>query len=79
VPLEAFVAVKMQSSEFLWQAADRLVQILGSRGYDEANVAPQILRDARVFRIFDPLLRREIEPSPRNEPAERPTTALMTS
>jgi len=53
VPLEALVAVKLVSSEFLWQAADRLVQILGSRGYDEANLAPQLLRDARVFRIFE--------------------------
>jgi alkylation response protein AidB-like acyl-CoA dehydrogenase len=53
VPLEAFVAVKLVSSEFLWSAADRLVQILGSRGYDEANLAPQLLRDARVFRIFE--------------------------
>jgi alkylation response protein AidB-like acyl-CoA dehydrogenase len=53
VPLEAFVAVKLASSEFLWDAADRLVQILGSRGYDEANLAPQLLRDARVFRIFE--------------------------
>lgn len=53
VPLEALVAVKLVSSEFLWQTADRLVQILGSRGYDEANLAPQLLRDARVFRIFE--------------------------
>jgi alkylation response protein AidB-like acyl-CoA dehydrogenase len=52
-PLEAFVAIKLVSSEFLWGAADRLVQILGSRGYDEANLAPQLLRDARVFRIFE--------------------------
>ncbi|WP_394839477.1 acyl-CoA dehydrogenase [Pendulispora rubella] len=53
VPLEAFVACKMVSSEFLWKAADRLIQVLGARGYDEANLAPQILRDARVFRIFE--------------------------
>lgn len=53
VALEPFVALKMVTSEFLWHAADRLVQILGSRGYDEANLAPQLLRDARVFRIFE--------------------------
>ena len=53
VPLESFVAIKLVSSEFLWSAADRLVQILGSRGYDEANLVPQLLRDARVFRIFE--------------------------
>ncbi len=52
-PLEALVAIKLVSSEFLWDAADRLIQILGSRGYDEANLAPQLLRDARVFRIFE--------------------------
>jgi hypothetical protein len=29
------------------------VQVLGSRGYDESNGAPQLLRDARVGRIFE--------------------------
>ena len=53
VPLEVFVVCKLVSSEFLWETADRLVQVLGSRGYDEANLIPQILRDARVFRIFE--------------------------
>jgi len=53
VPLELFAACKSSASELLWSAADRLVQLLGSRGYDEANPAAQLLRDARVTRIFE--------------------------
>jgi alkylation response protein AidB-like acyl-CoA dehydrogenase len=53
VAAELFAACKIVGSEFLGRAADHLVQILGSRGYDEANEAPQILRDARVTRIFE--------------------------
>ncbi len=50
---ELFAAAKLVGSEFLWQSADQLVQVLGSRGYDEANGVPQLLRDARVTRIFE--------------------------
>ncbi|MFM7370004.1 MAG: acyl-CoA dehydrogenase family protein, partial [Sphaerospermopsis kisseleviana] len=32
---------------------DNLVQLLGGRGYIESNIAPQIFRDARLFRIFE--------------------------
>ncbi len=53
VPVEAYVACKTAGPEFLWKAADRLVQLLGGRGYIETNIASQILRDARVFRIFE--------------------------
>jgi hypothetical protein len=53
VPAELFAACKSAGSELLWSAADRLVQMLGSRGYDEANPAAQLLRDARVTRIFE--------------------------
>jgi acyl-CoA synthetase (AMP-forming)/AMP-acid ligase II/alkylation response protein AidB-like acyl-CoA dehydrogenase/acyl carrier protein len=53
VPVEAYVACKTAGPEFLWQAADTLVQMLGGRGYIETNIAAQILRDARVFRIFE--------------------------
>jgi alkylation response protein AidB-like acyl-CoA dehydrogenase len=52
-PPELFAACKLAASEFLWETADRAVQILGSRGYDEENGLPQILRDARVTRIFE--------------------------
>jgi 8-amino-7-oxononanoate synthase len=53
VPEEVFIACKIAGSEFLWKAADTLVQLLGGRGYLENNIAPQILRDARLFRIFE--------------------------
>lgn len=53
VPVEAYVACKTGGPELLWQAADNLVQLLGGRGYTETNIASQILRDARVFRIFE--------------------------
>lgn len=53
VPPEVFTACKILGPEFLWQAADWLVQGLGGRGYMENNVAPRLLRDARVFRIFE--------------------------
>ncbi|HYH44833.1 MAG TPA: acyl-CoA dehydrogenase family protein, partial [Thermoanaerobaculia bacterium] len=53
VPSELFAACKTAGPELLWRAADDLVQLLGGRGYLENNVAPQILRDARVFRIFE--------------------------
>lgn len=53
VPEEAYIACKTSGPEFLWQAADRLVQLLGGRGYIETNAAPQLLRDARLLRIFE--------------------------
>jgi acyl-CoA synthetase (AMP-forming)/AMP-acid ligase II/alkylation response protein AidB-like acyl-CoA dehydrogenase/acyl carrier protein len=53
VPVEAYVTCKTAGPEFLWKAADTLVQMLGGRGYVETNIASRILRDARVFRIFE--------------------------
>lgn len=53
VSVDLFAACKVAASEFAWQAADELVQVLGGRGYDEANGAGQLLRDARVTRIFE--------------------------
>ena len=53
IPEELYTACKTSAPEFFWQAADDLVQLLGGRGYIETNIAPQILRDARVFRIFE--------------------------
>ncbi|MEL6554474.1 MAG: AMP-binding protein [Cyanobacteria bacterium J06621_11] len=53
VPPEIYAACKIAAPEFYWQAADHLVQCLGGRGYIETNLAPQILRDARVLRIFE--------------------------
>jgi len=53
VPREVAAALKTASAELLWQAADQCVQLLGGRGYVETNPAAQILRDARIFRIFE--------------------------
>jgi acyl-CoA synthetase (AMP-forming)/AMP-acid ligase II/alkylation response protein AidB-like acyl-CoA dehydrogenase/acyl carrier protein len=53
VPPEAYLACKTSTTELLGVAADQLVQMLGGRGYIEANGAPQILRDARVLRILE--------------------------
>ena len=53
VPQEAYLAAKIIAPELMWQAADNLVQLLGGRGYIESNIAPQILRDARLLRIFE--------------------------
>ena len=53
VPVEGYIACKTSGPELLCQAADSLVQLLGGRGYIETNIAAQILRDARVFRIFE--------------------------
>jgi alkylation response protein AidB-like acyl-CoA dehydrogenase len=50
---ERFALCKLVASEFASSTADRTVQILASRGYDEENLAPQYLRDARVTRIFE--------------------------
>jgi acyl-CoA synthetase (AMP-forming)/AMP-acid ligase II/alkylation response protein AidB-like acyl-CoA dehydrogenase/acyl carrier protein len=50
---EIYVACKAAATEALGDAADLLVQMLGGRGYIEANGAPQILRDARVLRILE--------------------------
>lgn len=53
VPVELLTVCKIIGSEYFWRAADSLVQGLGGRGYIENNIAPQLLRDARVFRVFE--------------------------
>ncbi len=53
VPIEAYVACKTAAPELFWQAADQFMQLLGGRGYIETNIAPQMLRDARLLRIFE--------------------------
>ena len=52
-PVEVFCACKSLAPEYAWKAADGLIQQMAGRGYIETNVAPQILRDARVLRIFE--------------------------
>lgn len=51
VPREMAVIAKIVGADYLWEAADSLMQMMGGRGYMENNLAPQILRDARVLRI----------------------------
>ena len=53
VPEDGFIACKTLGPELLWQAADTLIQTLGGRGYIETNVVFQLLRDARILRIFE--------------------------
>jgi acyl-CoA synthetase (AMP-forming)/AMP-acid ligase II/alkylation response protein AidB-like acyl-CoA dehydrogenase/acyl carrier protein len=53
VPEELYAACKIIGPEFYWQATDHLIQCLGGRGYIETNLAPQMMRDARVLRIFE--------------------------
>lgn len=53
VALDAYVVCKTAGPEWFWRAADDLVQFLGGRGYIETNIAPQLLRDARVTRILE--------------------------
>lgn len=53
VPEEIYSVCKVSGAEFYWQATDQLVQTLGGRGFVETNLAPQMLRDARVLRIFE--------------------------
>jgi alkylation response protein AidB-like acyl-CoA dehydrogenase/acyl-CoA synthetase (AMP-forming)/AMP-acid ligase II/acyl carrier protein len=53
VPEELFVACKALGPELLWQTVDGAVQTLGGRGYIETNVLPQLLRDARILRVYE--------------------------
>ncbi|MEM7794909.1 MAG: acyl-CoA dehydrogenase family protein [Cyanobacteria bacterium P01_C01_bin.118] len=53
VPEAFYATCKIVGPELYWQAADHLVQCLGGRGYIETNIAPQILRDSRILRIFE--------------------------
>ncbi|MBE9060855.1 AMP-binding protein [cf. Phormidesmis sp. LEGE 11477] len=53
VPEDLYAACKIIAPELYWQATDDLVQSLGGRGYIETNLAPQMMRDARVLRVFE--------------------------
>ncbi len=53
IPIEIYAAVKVFAPEYCWQAVDQLMQMLGGRGYTENNIAPRLLRDTRLFRIFE--------------------------
>lgn len=51
--LPLFSAVKVLAGELGWQAVDDMIQVLGGRGYLESNIAPRMMRNFRVFRIFE--------------------------
>lgn len=53
VPEELYATCKIMAPELYWKATDYLMQALGGRGYIETNLAPQMMRDARVLRIFE--------------------------
>jgi alkylation response protein AidB-like acyl-CoA dehydrogenase/acyl carrier protein len=53
IPSEVFTACKSSAPELFGEAADHLTQLLGARGYIETNGAPQLLRDARILRVFE--------------------------
>ncbi len=53
IPKECFASIKALAAESAFTAVDRLLQLLGGRGYIETNVVPQMLRDVRLMRIFE--------------------------
>lgn len=53
VPNEVYTACKSTAPELFGEATDHLTQLLGARGYIETNGVPQLLRDARILRIFE--------------------------
>lgn len=53
IPVELALINKVMSTELLWMVIDKAMQILGGRGYIETNGLAQMMRDARVMRIFE--------------------------
>jgi acyl-CoA dehydrogenase family protein 9 len=50
--LEAACA-KVFASEFIWEAADEMVQVAGGRGFVKPYPYERLLRDSRINRIFE--------------------------
>jgi acyl-CoA dehydrogenase family protein 9 len=46
-------ACKVSGTEFLWYAANRVMQLKGGEGYMRTEPYEQILRDIRIFPIFE--------------------------
>lgn len=53
VPEALSLAMKIVAPELAWTMADAAVQMLGGRGYEEANGIARLFRDVRVLRIFE--------------------------
>ena len=53
IPNEVYATIKILSPEWSWYGVDQLMQCLGGRGYIESNIAPQMMRDCRVLRVFE--------------------------
>jgi alkylation response protein AidB-like acyl-CoA dehydrogenase len=53
IPQELYLVCKILAPEYFWTSIDHTIQILGGRGYVETNLIPQMMRDARVLRIFE--------------------------
>lgn len=53
IPPEINAVCKINGPELLWSAVDNLAQMLGGRGYIETSLVPQMLRDARILRVFE--------------------------
>ncbi len=51
LPMEVSMTAKVVASESCTQCANDLMQLLGGRGYMENNIAPQILRDAKLLTV----------------------------
>lgn len=52
-PNELALVMKLVGAEWAFEAADCAVQLQGARGYMEENLASRMLRDSRLFRIFE--------------------------
>lgn len=53
VPDELYALCKIIGPETLWGILDDLAQTVGGRGYIESNLIPQMIRDARILRVFE--------------------------
>ena len=53
IPDELYAAIKILAPEWAWYGVDQLMQLLGGRGYIESNLAPRMMRDCRVLRVFE--------------------------
>lgn len=53
IPMEIYAAIKSVGSEYCVKAVDDLIQMLGGRGYTDNNIASRLMRDTRIFRIFE--------------------------